>query len=179
MLWLLWHFHQHLDCIQYICICLYMQSSLLWLKYILKISMRYDKQIHIYISIIVPRDGMTLSPCKLNFISRNMIRTFVFNTITQHCVCTCSIVDIVPPGRKTLLLIHRQWYNQQWDRQPLHCSCLPRIFRFNTSMPRQNGRHLPDDIFKWIFVNENAWISIKISLKFVPKGQINNIPALV
>ena len=33
--------------------------------------------------------------------------------------------------------------------------------------------------FKCIFLNENALISIKISLKFVPKGQINNIPALV
>ena len=36
-----------------------------------------------------------------------------------------------------------------------------------------------DDIFKWIFLNENVWISIKISLKFVLKGLINNIPALV
>ena len=36
-----------------------------------------------------------------------------------------------------------------------------------------------DDIFKCIFLNENAWISIKISLKIVPKGPINNIPALV
>ena len=33
--------------------------------------------------------------------------------------------------------------------------------------------------FKCIFVNENVLISIKISLKFVPKGQINNISALV
>ena len=42
-----------------------------------------------------------------------------------------------------------------------------------------NGRHFPDDIFKCIFLNENVFISIKISLKFVPKGQINNILALV
>ena len=42
-----------------------------------------------------------------------------------------------------------------------------------------NGRHFADDIFKCIFLNENAWILIKISLKFVPKGPINNIPALV
>ena len=27
--------------------------------------------------------------------------------------------------------------------------------------------------------NENVWISIKFSLKFVPKGLINNIPTLV
>ena len=32
--------------------------------------------------------------------------------------------------------------------------------------------------FKCIFLNENVWISMKISLKFVPKGLINNIPAL-
>ena len=49
---------------------------------------------------------------------------------------------------------------------------------FNTLRPRQNGRHFPDDILKWIFLNENIWISIEIPLKFVPKGQINNIPAL-
>ena len=49
----------------------------------------------------------------------------------------------------------------------------------NTLRTRQNGRHFPDDIFKRIFSNENAWISLKISLKFVPKVPINNIPALV
>ena len=29
------------------------------------------------------------------------------------------------------------------------------------------------------FFNENVWIPIKISLKFVPKGQNDNIPPLV
>ena len=33
--------------------------------------------------------------------------------------------------------------------------------------------------FQRIFLNENVRISIKSSLKFVPKGPINNIPALV
>ena len=47
----------------------------------------------------------------------------------------------------------------------------------NSLRPRQNGRHFADDIFKCIFLNEIIWISIKIS--FVPKGQINNIPALI
>ena len=50
---------------------------------------------------------------------------------------------------------------------------------FNTLKPRQNGRHFADDIFKRIFLNENVCIPIKISLKFVPKGPVNNIPALV
>ena len=33
--------------------------------------------------------------------------------------------------------------------------------------------------FKCIFLNENAWIFINMSLKFVPKGPISNIPTLV
>ena len=49
---------------------------------------------------------------------------------------------------------------------------------FNTLRPRQNGRYFVDGIFKCIFVYENAWISLKISPKFVPKVRINNIPSL-
>ena len=49
----------------------------------------------------------------------------------------------------------------------------------NTLRPRQNGRHFPDNIFKFIFLNESIWISIEISLKCVPKGPVNNIPSLV
>ena len=36
-----------------------------------------------------------------------------------------------------------------------------------------------DGIFKCIILNENVCISLKISLRFVPKVRINNIPALV
>ena len=56
------------------------------------------------------------------------------------------------------------------------------LFLFNILRLRQNGRDFPDDIFIYIFLNENASISIKISLKFVPhvpEGPINNIPVLV
>ena len=49
----------------------------------------------------------------------------------------------------------------------------------NTSRPRQNSHQFPYSIFKYIFLNENLEIFIKISLKFVPKGPINNILALV
>ena len=54
-----------------------------------------------------------------------------------------------------------------------------RLTLLNTLRLRQYGRHFADDILKYIFLKENVWISIKISLKFVPKGPINNIPALV
>ena len=41
------------------------------------------------------------------------------------------------------------------------------------------GRDKMAAIFQWIFLNENVWISINISLKFVPRGPIDNIPTLV
>ena len=49
----------------------------------------------------------------------------------------------------------------------------------NTLKLRQNGRLFPDDILKRIFLNENVGISMRISLKFVLRGKIYNIPALV
>ena len=54
-----------------------------------------------------------------------------------------------------------------------------RITCLNSSSPEQNGGHLADDISKCIFVNEKFCILIKIWLKFVPKGPIDNNPALV
>ena len=48
----------------------------------------------------------------------------------------------------------------------------------NTLRMRQNGRHLADNTFKHIFLKENVRISLKISLKFVPKSPVDNIPAL-
>ena len=53
------------------------------------------------------------------------------------------------------------------------------VLGVNTLRLRQNGCRFADDIFKCVLLNENVWTSIKISLKFVPKGLINNIPALV
>ena len=52
-------------------------------------------------------------------------------------------------------------------------------FQVNSLRPRGNCRNFADDIFKYIFWNENVWILVKISLKFVPKGPINYIPPLV
>ena len=49
----------------------------------------------------------------------------------------------------------------------------------NSSPPGQNGRRFEDDIFRCIFMKEKFCILTKISLKFVPKGPIDNNPALV
>ena len=83
-----------------------------------------------------------------------------------------------------------------WSWEGSLCSCRIPVYRtlqaskphtwadklqrcINTLRPSQNGRRVADDTFERIFVNENVRISIQISLKFVPKGPINNIPGLV
>ena len=61
------------------------------------------------------------------------------------------------------------------------------VVTVNSSPPAQKGRRLADDVFRCIFVNEKncnfvhekIWISIWISLKFVPNGPIDNNPRLV
>ena len=55
----------------------------------------------------------------------------------------------------------------------------PCVGNVNTLRPRQNGRHFADDTLNRIFVNENVRSLIEFSLKFVPKGPINNISVLV
>ena len=89
----------------------------------------------------------------------------------------------IPFLKSLLLLLLTRWVfhgeNTVWTLQPKYAA---RISVRNSSYyieAETNGRHFADDIFKHIFFNENVWISIKISLKFVPKGPINNIPALV
>ena len=45
---------------------------------------------------------------------------------------------------------------------------------FNSSPAGQFGGKMANDIFNYISFNENVWISIKMSLKFIPKGQVDN-----
>ena len=80
---------------------------------------------------------------------------FFFEMILFHNTCIKSFIDNV--------------YDPYWVTMPLWV---------NTLRPKQNKYHLAD-IFKCIFLNENVLISIKISLKFIPKGPINNILTLV
>ena len=79
-----------------------------------------------------------------------------------------NIIDGKSSGNWLIFSSHTLWLMLL----PIHAG-------INTLRPRQNGRHFADDIFKCIFLNENTSISINISLKFVPEGRINNIPALV
>ena len=51
--------------------------------------------------------------------------------------------------------------------------------KFNLFVPGQNGNYFADDIFKWISMNENFCILLRISLMFVSKGPIDNKSASV
>ena len=75
-------------------------------------------------------------------------------------------------------IVASYYMNRCWPRS-MTAYGISRPHWVNTLRPRQNGCHFADDTFNPIFVNENVRISIKFSLKFVPKGPINNIPALV
>ena len=76
-------------------------------------------------------------------------------------------------------IFYKLFYWLCWEEITWRETSIRKLLFINTLRPRQNGRHFTDDNFKHIFLNENARISIKISLKFIPKGSINNIPALV
>ena len=52
-------------------------------------------------------------------------------------------------------------------------------YRVNSSPPRQDDRHFADGISKCIFMNERFCMLNQISLIFVPKGPVDNTPALV
>ena len=71
-------------------------------------------------------------------------------------------------------LVTNYYLNQWWHSLLMLLWC-----SYASHGLRQNRQHFPDDIFKCIFMKENVWIPIKISLKFVPKGPVNNIPLLV
>ena len=99
-----------------------------------------------------------------NLSLEHLLKQKLRNLETYHisnCSCNCHTIRCV---------------SSSYSDVQFHVSTFS---KFNTLRPRQNGRHFPDDILKWIFLNENVWISIEISLKFVPKCQINNILALV
>ena len=102
--------------------------------------------------------------------SQTHIKYTMRTTSTEKLICARNTIVFRAQVKRTLMLNESQFVGKVLAEV---------ITIINTFRPRQNGRHFPDDIFKWIFFNENVWMSIKISLKFVSQGPINNKPALV
>ena len=63
----------------------------------------------------------------------------------------------------------KKWINSSPNPQPTPTPPHP-------PHPGQNGRHVADNTFWCIFVNEKFCILITMSLKFIPKGPIDNNP---
>ena len=95
----------------------------------------------------------------------NIWLKFVLKGWTNNISALVQIMAWHSPGNKPLSeLIHIWVTRPQW---------------VNTLRWGWNRQHFTDDIFKHIFFNENVWISIIVSLKFVPKGLINNNPSIL
>ena len=99
-------------------------------------------------------------------------------TMRRCYVIVCISVHLTTQSLKTDCC--RQWW-QSWHYDNTLFSVINHTLKtvVNSSPLGQNGRHFTDDIFECIFLNENEWISLKISVKFVPNVRINNIPVSV
>ena len=102
-------------------------------------------------------------------------KLFIHENVCESVICEMGAI-LSRKLTKLELQNLSQLYNWRFlyvARYHLH-----NFYSVNTLRPKQNGQHFADDIFKRIFFNENVWILIKISLKYVPQGPINKIPAL-
>ena len=106
---------------------------------------------------------------------RNAIRRHRSGSTLAQVMACCLTAPSHYLNQCWLIISKVPWHSPAGN---IHWKCW-KCHLLNTLRPRQNGRHFADDTFKRIFMNENFRISINISLKFVPKGLINNIPALV
>ena len=106
-----------------------------------------------------------------------------YSNINENVSLSCINFDA---ERRFLLAMNPKTIWSTWQISWIYLEHVQRygvsrdvVIYFITFKPKQNVRHFADDIFKCIFLNENIWNSINISLNFVHQGQINNILALV
>ena len=110
-----------------------------------------------------------------------LIPVFLWSIFVPWFFCTSLIWDkdiyndrshsatgIVCRCKKHLYLI-REWLWVLDVVNPMSCSKLMPITHWGWD---KNGCHFTNNSFKSIFLNENVWILIKISLRFVSKGPI-------
>ena len=87
----------------------------------------------------------------------------------RHCHYACGI-----------LTISYQNIADHFDWRPAISMCVFTIFNSRSYWGWDKMVDISQTTFyKCIFLNENIWIPNTISLKFVPRGRINNMPALV
>ena len=114
----------------------------------------------------------------------NTVQIVVCKTLTIMCrdqwlgrISSVYQSDLII-GKEFLLVDFRKSYHFKWLKCPRE-AWERVVLTVSTLRPGEIGRHFPDNALESIFLNENVRISIKISLNFVPRGPITNIPALV
>ena len=110
-------------------------------------------EIH-YTQVIKMHTIHALTCCWIWLFKRRRIR---YENINRSCVFTTRI-----------------WHTHSETKRNKSACIL-----YNILTTRQNGHRFADDIYKCIFLNGNSWISIKLTLKLVPRGPINIVPVLV
>ena len=107
---------------------------------------------------------------------RTISQEILMNLICNMCLeITLLKLSLPEDNELTSMRLHMIQWGHYYMIQYGYCEDL----FFNTLRLRQYGLHFADDLLKWIFLKENIWISSEITPKFVPKGPINDIPALV
>ena len=172
-------YHQQIDDKQYICTIL-PKLSCLHLTHCGLMTPHSIKEIGNLLVYVMARHLFctNISDYSVNWTLRNKLhRNFISNMIIFikqnvfvyiHIYITCQMVVIL--SQPSCVKKHSWVYHLR--------SCLLRLVRCALT---HWGRDKMDGIFQTtfsnvFFMNENASISINISLKFVPKGSINNIP---
>ena len=97
-------------------------------------------------------------------------------SISQKIKCSPQASDVLLAACKQIELLLQSYHSYKLlfghENGPSSAS-------LNSSPPGQTGHHFRNDICKCIFVKEMSYILIRISLKLVPKGPIDNKSALV
>ena len=104
---------------------------------------------------------------------------FVFGSILNQvwpCIEEAASSYLIQCWPSSLMHVCIVWHH--WLMNLLQLTFII-IIIVNILRPRQNGHHFPHEKFKCIFLKKNVWISLRISLKYVSKVRVNNIPSLV
>ena len=144
---------------------------------------------------------MILGPTKLDIcclIIHDILLWYFISHISHNEQCLWNIPLMFSYSSDDILIIFYNWSCQHHSQLEYMNMCLfintfismhmcfvvtlcfwHTSHTINSSSPGENGHHFAYDIFKGISVNKKFCILIKISLKLVPKGPIDNNTALV
>ena len=116
---------------------------------------------------------------KTGFFFKENLYTLIQVSMTWFIICYHNLHQRWPSSTTSKGIARLEWVNTLPADDLVPCIIMLFIVMLTHLPPGQIGCHFTDDIFKCILLNEKFCIFIEISLQFVPKGPIDNNPALV